>query len=263
MTLSIIGANAAIVLAIASALWVASVRLRDASIVDPWWSILFLSITANTVRSTGFGLKKGVLLALVAAWAIRLWAHLLRRSLGKPEDPRYAAFRERFGRDRYWWFSFFQVFLLQGALALLVSAPLQVAASATPDAPLAWTDAVGVALFAAGFAFEAIADAQLQRFRDDPGTRGQVMDRGLWALTRHPNYFGEAVLWWGFGCFALGAPYGWIALAGPALMMFLLLRVSGVTMLDAHLRATKPGYAAYCERTPAFFPRWRNARRSR
>ncbi|HVE81551.1 MAG TPA: DUF1295 domain-containing protein [Myxococcales bacterium] len=257
MTLAIAGANAAIVLAIATVLWLASVRLRDASIVDPWWSILFLSITANTVRSAGLGPRNGVLLSLVAIWAIRLWAHLLRRSRGKPEDPRYAAFRERFGRERYWWVSFFQVFLLQGALALLVSAPLQVAAAAPPSAPLAWMDAAGIALFLAGFTFEAVADAQLQRFRDDPSTRGQVMDRGLWSLSRHPNYFGEAVLWWGFGCFALGSPHGWVALAGPALMTFLLLRVSGVPMLDAHLRATRPGYAAYCARTPPFVPRWR------
>jgi len=257
VTLTIIGSNAGIVLAIAAALWLVSVRLRDASIVDPWWSILFLAVTANTARLTGLGPRKGVLVALVAVWAIRLWAHLLRRSRGKPEDPRYAAFRRRFGPERYWWISLFQVFLLQGALALLVSAPLQVAAAAPPSWPLAWTDAAGALLFATGFAFEAIADAQLQRFRDDPGSRGQVMDRGLWSRSRHPNYFGEAVLWWGFGCFALQTPLGWLSLAGPALMTFLLLRVSGVTMLDAHLRTTKPGYAAYCERTPAFFPRWR------
>lgn len=256
MTLSLFLYNAGVVLGMMAALWVVSVRLRDASIVDPWWSMLSLAVTVNTALRTGLGLRKWVLLAAVALWAVRLFVHLLVRSFGKPEDPRYAAFRRRFGVERYWWVSFFQVFVLQGALALVVSAPLQVAAAAPATGPFRWTDALGLALVAVGFLFEAVADAQLQRFRNDPSKRGRVLDTGLWSLTRHPNYFGEAVLAWGFGCFSVGEPLGLVALLGPALMTYLLVRVSGVSMLDEHLLATKPGYADYVARTPAFVPRW-------
>jgi steroid 5-alpha reductase family enzyme len=134
VTLELVAWNAALVLALMSALWVVSVLRRDASVVDPWWSISFLLVTAHTAARTGLTPGKTLLLALVAAWALRLWLHLLVRSVGHGEDPRYAAFRQRFGPERYWWISFFQVFLLQGALALLISAPLQLASAAgSPD----------------------------------------------------------------------------------------------------------------------------------
>ena len=192
---------------------------------------------------------------MVAAWALRLWLHLLRRSRGKPEDPRYAAFRERFGRERYWWFSFFQVFLLQGALVLVISAPLQLAAAAPAPDPIGVTSVLALGVFVVGFGIEAVADAQLQAFRDDPSRRGAVLDTGLWRLSRHPNYFGEALLGWGFWLAALTQPYGWATAFAPMLMTYLLVKVSGVAMLDAHLGATKPGYAEYIRRTSAFVPR--------
>ncbi|MBM4376526.1 MAG: DUF1295 domain-containing protein [Deltaproteobacteria bacterium] len=255
MTWQLIGGNALSVLAIMAGVWLASVRLRDASIVDPWWSILFLAVTARTVLATGIDARKAVLVALVAAWALRLFAHLALRSRGKPEDPRYAAFRARFGAARYWWVSFFQVFVLQGALALVISAPLQYAASRPVGEPFHGLDALGLVLFVAGFACETSADVQLQRFRNDPSMRGKVLDTGLFAWSRHPNYFGDAVLWWGFGCFAASSLVGAATLLGPALMTYLLVRVSGVTMLDAYLTKTRPGYAEYIARTPAFIPR--------
>jgi steroid 5-alpha reductase family enzyme len=255
MTPALFAGNALLVLALMTGVWLASVKLRDASIVDPWWSILFLAITARTVLATGLGPRKLVLLGIVALWSLRLFAHLFRRSLGKPEDPRYAAFRARFGPERYWWFSFFQVFVLQGALALVISAPLQFAASRPAEEPLHAIDVLGLALFAIGFAIEALADRQLQRFRDEPSNRGRILDHGLFAWSRHPNYFGDALLWWGFGCFALSSLGGALTLVGPALMTFLLVRVSGVTMLDEHLTRTRPGYAAYVARTSSFVPR--------
>jgi steroid 5-alpha reductase family enzyme len=188
----------------------------------------------------------------VTTWAVRLWLHLLLRSQGKPEDPRYTAFRRHFGPQRYWWISFFQVFLLQGVLASLISLPLQVAeASRLPlEGPLF----TGAAVFLAGFVFEATADRQLQRFRVDPAKRGQVLDSGLWKYSRHPNYFGEALLWWGFWICSLSAPGAWLTFPAPALMTFLLLRVSGVKLLDAHMSAKNPAYAEYIRRTPAFIP---------
>lgn len=255
MTLSLVGINAALVLALMTALWLASVKLRDVSIVDPWWSIGFLVVTVSSALVTGLSAPKLLVLGVVALWSLRLWAYLLRRSLGKPEDARYTAFRERFGRERYWWFSFFQVFLLQGALLFVISAPLQLAASAPAENPLSWTDVLGAALALFGTAFEAIGDAQLARFKADPNHRGKVCDTGLWRLTRHPNYFGEAVLAVGFWLFAVDEPWGVATVFAPALMIFLLLRVSGVSLLDAHLSKTKPGYAEYMRRTSAFFPR--------
>ncbi|MEM6960655.1 MAG: DUF1295 domain-containing protein, partial [Myxococcota bacterium] len=208
MTLRLGFENGALILSLMTTLWFVSVYKRDASIVDPFWSISFLLVTIHTAIRTGFTPAKGFLLVLVAVWALRLFGYLLYRSLGAAEDPRYAAFRKRFGAHRYWWVSFFQVFLLQGLLAWLISAPLQLAAAAPPRDPLAPLDVAVLGLFLLGFGFETVADAQLDRFRREPANRGKVFDRGLFALTRHPNYFGEAVLWWAFGLAAIDEPYG-------------------------------------------------------
>ncbi len=259
MTAGLLAANAAVVLALMTALWIVSVRLRDASIVDPFWSMAFLLVAANTALRTGLTPGKALFLAAVGAWALRLFLHLLLRSLGKPEDPRYAAFRARFGAERYWWFSFFQVFLLQGALVVVISAPLQVAASAPAPDPVSAFDVAGLFLFAAGLAIEAVADAQLARYRKaraagGPGGPGPVLDTGLWKYSRHPNYFGEALLGWGFWVMCLDAPWGWATVFAPALMTFLLVKVSGVAMLDAHMAAKRPEYADYMRRTSGFVP---------
>ena len=259
MSISLFGWNVALVFGLMTALWVVSVRLRDASIVDPCWSIAFLLVTVHTALRTGVTPPKVLLLFVVGTWSLRLWLHLLLRSRGKPEDPRYASFRRRYGPDRYWWVSFFQVFLLQGCLVLLISAPLQLAAAAAPPGHLAAIDGVGLVIFTVGFLFETVADWQLQSFRRDPANRDKVIDSGLWRWSRHPNYFGEALLWWGFWLLALGQPLGWATVLAPALMAFLLLRVSGVTMLDAHLKSSKPGYEDYVRRTSAFVPRPRRA----
>lgn len=259
MSLGLLAGSAALVLALMTVLWAVSVRLRDASIVDPWWSMGFLLVSAHTALRTGLTPGKTLLLAAVALWALRLWAYLLWRGRGRPEDPRYAAFREKYGADRYWWFSFFQVFLLQGALVVVISAPLQVAGAAAAPDPVSATDLLGLALFAAGFGIETVADAQLARYRKaraagGPGAPGPVLDTGLWRFSRHPNYFGEALLTWGFWLFALDAPWGWATFFGPALMTLLLVNVSGVAMLDAHMAAKRPEYAEYMRRTSGFVP---------
>ncbi|MBP9111702.1 MAG: DUF1295 domain-containing protein [Polyangiaceae bacterium] len=247
--------NALAIFLLMSLLWIWSVIRKDASIVDPWWSISFLIVTVQSSLRSGLTPAKGLLLGMVGLWALRLWGHLLLRSRGKPEDPRYTAFRERFGRERYWWVSFFQVFLLQGTLAFFISAPLQLAASQDTPNPITVTDLVGFLVFVIGFAFEAIGDWQLEQFRKTRTSREQVLNTGLWRYTRHPNYFGETVLWWGFWITCLDAPYGWLTFPAPALMTFLLLRVSGVSLLDAHLTNTKPQYAEYIRTTSAFFPK--------
>lgn len=259
MTIEILAWNVLLVLSLMTLLWIVSVRLRDASIVDPWWSMAFLLVLAQTALRTGLTPGKALLLAMVAAWALRLWGYLLLRSRGKPEDPRYAGFREKYGADRYWWFSYFQVFLLQGVLVVVISAPLQLAGAAEAPDPVSAFDLLGLALFAAGFALEAVADAQLSSYRrakarGGADTPGPVLDTGLWRFTRHPNYFGEALLWWGLWIAVLDAPWGWATAFAPALMTFLLVKVSGVAMLDAHMAAKRSEYADYIRRTSAFLP---------
>lgn len=237
-------------------IWAVSVRIKDASLIDPFWSISFLIIAGSTVIQTGFSSAKGLMLAAVTLWALRLFSHLMRRFLAhEEEDPRYQAFRQKYGPERYWWVSFFQVFCLQGALALLVSAPLQLAGSAPLPDPIGLWDILGASVFVIGTATEAIADRQLAAYRADTSPdKARVLDTGLWRYSRHPNYFGNALLWWGLGLMALDQPWGWVALLGPALMSYLLVKVSGVAMLDAQLSKTRPGYKEYMARTRGFVP---------
>jgi steroid 5-alpha reductase family enzyme len=236
--------------------WLVSVRLRNAGIVDVAWGPAFL-VGAAVGLGIGSGLleRRVLVFFLVAVWAIRLAWHIGRRNAGRPEDYRYAAFRERFGPERYWWFSLFQVFWLQAAFAWIVSLPVTAAMTSPTPASLGILDALGAVLWVVGFGFEAIGDAQLSAFKADPANRGRVMDRGLWGWTRHPNYFGEAVLWWGIGAIALATEWWWAGLVGPAFITFLLLRVSGVAMLEKTIGSRREGYEEYVRRVPAFFPR--------
>jgi steroid 5-alpha reductase family enzyme len=233
-------------------LWLVSLVKRDASVVDPWWSIGFLVVTIASGSDMPATPGRCLLATLVAIWALRLWAYLLKRNWGRPEDPRYAAFRQRFGAQRYWWVSLFQVFGLQGVLILVISSPLLVAMSKPAPDPITAVDLAGAALIVLGLTIEALADAQLAEFRGDPSRRGQVMDSGLWRYSRHPNYFGESVVWWGFWISSLDAPGGVFTMFSPLLMTTLLLRVSGVAMLEPSLLKSKPGYADYVARTSAF-----------
>jgi len=242
----------------ALALWGVSLARKDASIADPFWAPAFLLIAVVSLLAHGpEGLgstdplsRAHIVLACVAMWAVRLGRHLLRRNLGHGEDPRYAAMRAGHGA-RFWWVSLFTVFLLQAGLAWGVSLPVQAAIAA--PAPLGPLDAIAAAMFLFGFGCEAMADVQLVRFRADPASRGKVLDTGLWRYSRHPNYFGNAVMWWGLGLFgvAVGA---WPALVGPLVMTVLLLKVSGVALLERDIGQRRPDYARYIRRTSAFVP---------
>lgn len=234
------------------ALWVVSLRRRDASIADIFWGPGFL-LVAGLGGWIGAGplSRRLLVLALVAVWALRLALHIGARSRGQGEDYRYREMRARHGA-RFGRVSLFSVFLLQGALLWVVALPLMVAQSAPAPARLGLWDLAGALLWAAGFLFEAVADWQLARFRAAGGP-GRVMDRGLWRYSRHPNYFGEAVLWWGLFLLAAGTPGGgWTALS-PLLMTFLLVRVSGVALLEKGM-ARRPGWTDYAARTSAFLP---------
>ncbi|MEO7156321.1 MAG: DUF1295 domain-containing protein [Vicinamibacterales bacterium] len=239
--------------ALFTALWVVSIALKNSSIVDMWWGPgIFLigltyKFTSNHATSRG-----SVVLWLLALWAIRLAWHIGARNIGHGEDFRYAKWRRDNG-DRWWWFSYFKVFLLQAVIAWVVAWPIYFAiASPVPVRFTAW-DVAASAIIAIGFLFEAIGDEQLRRFRTNPANKGQVLKTGLWRYTRHPNYFGEAVIWWGFGMFSV-ATGSYLGVIGPALITFLLLRVSGVSLLEQTLRSTKPGYEDYVRRTSAFLP---------
>lgn len=236
-------------------LWLASLALTNASIVDIWWGIAFIVVALAYFATTdGFAPRRALIVTLVVLWGLRLAAYIGWRNIGHGEDARYAKWRAE-NDASWWWYSYFKVFLLQATIAWVVSLPLYFAIrAATPGTLTVW-DYLGAALFAIGFGFEAIGDEQMRRFKAQPSSKGQVMDRGLWRYTRHPNYFGEAVLWWGLGLIAVATPSGWIGLVGPAAITFLLLRVSGVTMLEASLKDRKPGYAEYVRTTSAFVPR--------
>lgn len=243
-------------------LWLFSLAKRDASIVDAFWGIGFVLIASfYFFISDGADFRKWLVLILVAIWGLRLSVHILRRNWGKGEDYRYRAWREEAGKS-FWWISYFKVFLLQGVILWVVSFPLLAAQSSL--APSSWTffDLAGMMLWSIGFFFEAAGDFQLSRFKRNPANQGKVMRRGLWAYTRHPNYFGDALVWWGYYMLALAAPSGWWTIISPVLMTWLLMRVSGVTLLEKNLTVAKPEYKDYMECTNAFFPWFPRQRQS-
>ncbi len=248
-------ATSAIALGLAMlALWGLSLALRNASIVDLWWGPgVALAALAAAHAAAAPHPRSTLLVVLALAWALRLGGYLLWRNAGHGEDPRYQAMRRHWGA-RFPWVSLATVFALQGALQWIVSLPLQVAIAEPGEAALGWLDAPGVLLFAAGLAFESIGDFQLARFKAEPQNAGRVMDRGLWRFTRHPNYFGDALAHWGLYAIACAAPRGIWTFFAPTLMTYLLLRVSGVALLERSIGKRRPDYADYRRRTSAFLP---------
>lgn len=245
--------NLALVAACMLVLWLLSLATRNASIVDPFWGTGFVIIAwATLLREHAASPRALLTVAMVTIWGLRLSLYLLVRNLPHGEDPRYRDMREHHGA-RFWWVSIFTVFTFQGILMWLLSTPLELAI-AEKNGPIGAREIAGAALWLAGFSFEAIGDAQLRTFKKDPASKGKVMDRGLWRFTRHPNYFGETLLWWGYGIVALGTSAGAWALFAPAAMTFLLLRVSGVTLLEKSLVEKRPGYREYVAKTSAFVP---------
>ena len=250
---SVLALSAAAVAVLMLIVWGFSIRLRDVSIVDPVWGPAF-ALVALVAALAGHGdpARRLLLFALTAAWGLRLGWHLTRRKLGeREEDRRYAVMRERKG-DAFTLWSLWAIFGTQGLLVLIVSLPIQVAADR--PAALGVSAIPGVIVFLIGLAFEAIGDGQLSRFKADPGNKGKVMDHGLWRYTRHPNYFGDACVWWGLWLIALPAGGVWWTLVGPAVMTFLLVRVSGKAMLERDIGKRRPEYADYIKRTSGFFP---------
>ena len=232
--------------------WVVSLVLRDASVVDPVWPLAFIAVAITALIAGGGDEGRRILIAcVVAIWGARLSIHLLVRNAGKGEDFRYAAMRAKRGH-RFWLTSLVTVFLLQGLLVWVVSLPVQL--SAIPDRPLGWLAIIGAIVWVLGVVFEAIGDAQLTRFKANPASRGQVLDTGLWRYTRHPNYFGDFLVWWGIFLIAAESGAGAWGVAGPLLMTLLLVKVSGAGLLEKDIAVRRPGYADYVRRTSGFIP---------
>jgi steroid 5-alpha reductase family enzyme len=234
--------------------WLLSLPLRDASIIDVFWGLGFVLLAwVYWSRGPQEAPRNLLVPVLVSLWGLRLSGYILWRNWGHGEDYRYQAMREKYGRS-FPWLSLVIVFWLQAALLWLVAMPLLQAQRTPEPLGLTWLDALGLALFAVGLFFEAVGDWQMARFKADPASKGQVMDRGLWRYTRHPNYFGDACAWWGLSLIALATPASAWVLVSPVVMTLLLLKVSGVALLEKGLADSRPGYRDYVRRTSAFLP---------
>jgi steroid 5-alpha reductase family enzyme len=221
---------------------VASLILRDSGIVDIFWGAGFVLVNWFYFALTpeGFPSRKWLMAILVTVWGLRLSLYIFWRNWGKEKDIRYRKWREETGAA-WWWRSYFKVFLLQGILLLVISAPLLAAQRGVKPARLTVLDLVAILMWSTGFFFEASGDLQMAAFRADPANRGKVLDRGVWRYTRHPNYFGDATQWWGYYLIAAVAG-GYLTIFSPIIMTILLPRVSGVALLERTLKETKPQY---------------------
>jgi steroid 5-alpha reductase family enzyme len=239
--------------------WILSIIKRDVSIVDSTWSLMLLAMaltyTSPAWLNGELNARAMLLLLLVSIWALRLSIYISWRNHGEGEDRRYQAIRRKH-EPGFALKSLYLVFGLQGLLALIISLPLLAAATGSPQ--LGLLDAVATLVWLIGFGFETVADAQLAAFRANPQSSNKVLDSGLWHYSRHPNYFGECTLWWGFYLLALAAG-GWWSLPAPLLMTFLLLRVSGVTLLERDISDRRAAYRDYVKHTNAFIPGPRKA----
>jgi steroid 5-alpha reductase family enzyme len=252
--LSLWSMSGIVILVLMVLLWLLSLRLKDASIVDIFWGLGFVITFWVTAFMNPISFSNRALLlgALVTIWGLRLAIHIYQRNHGQPEDFRYAKWREENGAS-WWWKSFFKVFLLQGVLLWIIAAPLVAVNASTPTPLQCNCDLTGAGLWLVGFMFEAGGDYQLKKFKANPANKGKLLTTGYWSVTRHPNYFGDAAQWWGFYLIAFSAG-AWWTIFSPIIMTYLLLKISGVAMLERTLKETKPDYVDYIARTNAFFP---------
>ncbi|MCH2211730.1 MAG: DUF1295 domain-containing protein [Fuerstiella sp.] len=248
---SVVANSACVISTLMILTWIISLCLKDVSIVDLIWGPGFV-LTGWTAFLTTSGSAGWLLPLLTSVWGLRLSCYLAWRNHGQPEDYRYQAMRKRHGRT-FPMLSLVTIFGLQGVVMWIVSLPLQWGAI-TIDSGWHWLRIPGVTLWAIGLFFETVGDWQLAQFKANPDSSGKVLDTGLWRFTRHPNYFGDFLVWWGLYFVAVSASGAWWTVIGPAVMSLFLMRISGVTLLEKTLKKTKPQYADYISRTNAFFP---------
>ena len=242
----------AVMFVIAVMLWIASRIKRDVGIVDSFWSLMILAagLCFLYFGDTILAERSTLVLILLSIWSIRLAAHITWRNWGQPEDTRYQDIRKN-NQPHFEWKSLYIVFLLQAMLATIVALPLM-SIFGSSDA-MNMVDIIALTLWLIGMSFEAISDMQLARFKSSANNRGKVLNTGLWRYSRHPNYFGEFCIWWAFFLFAIASGYWW-SIVSPLLMTILLLKVSGVSLLESTITERRPQYANYIRTTNAFFP---------
>jgi len=245
---------ALIILAFVTLLWIWSVFIKNVSIVDIFWGVGFVIVNTFYVYMSGeLNARKIWTLILVSIWGLRLAIYLAYRNIGKGEDFRYQEFRKNYGPKRYWWFSFFQTFLLQGILIMIISLPLLGIHSSSSAGNLNLLDYIGIVVWIIGFTFEAGGDYQLAQFKRDTKNKGKVLNTGFWKYTRHPNYFGDSAVWWAYAIFSIAAGSYW-QIIGALIMTVLILKISGVSLLEKTLKETKPQYREYIQKTNSFLP---------
>jgi steroid 5-alpha reductase family enzyme len=257
LALSLLAANALFLIAGFFILWLICLKMRDVTPVDSVWALGMVTLAATSFIITGPpSTRKWLLLGLCAAWGLRLGGYMLWRWRDHGPDRRYQALIGKAQRDKGWGFAKatgLLVFATQAPLLFIVCLPVQLGQVGAPT-PLGLLAYVGIILAVVGILFETIGDAQLVRFKRDPENAGKVMDRGLWRYTRHPNYFGDACVWWGLFLIAAETPYGIFALPGPILLTWTLMKWSGAPTVEGRLHKTRPGYADYVKRTSGFIP---------
>ena len=256
--LTLLAVNLAVITGVMLVLWLVALRLKDVSFIDGVWPLGMLLLALITwPRTEGDPTRTLLLLWLVGVWALRLGIHLLRRWRLHGADGRYVAIVESQEKNKGWSFgktALLFVFLPQGLLAWLTSLPVQLGQVAYSPT-VGWIGWIGAGLAVVGIAFESIGDAQLSAFRRDPANKGKVLDTGLWRYTRHPNYFGDACVWWGL--YLIAAESGWVGAAsilGPIFLTFTLTKWSGIGITEKAIHSSRPGYADYVARTSPFIP---------
>jgi steroid 5-alpha reductase family enzyme len=255
-TMTTMGWNLAAVAIMMIIGWLVSLVYRNVTIVDSLWGLGFVLIAWLTYfMSDGFWDRRLLLAILVTLWGLRLTAYLSWRNWGKGEDPRYGGWRKKSG-ERFWIVSLFKVFLLQAVFLWIIALALQSGQLATIPAELTRLDLLGTIVWTTGFIFESVGDWQLAQFKSDPANKGQVMNRGLWAYSRHPNYFGEFLVWWGIFLITLSTPNNWWTILSPLILTAVLLKMTGIPLTEKGLVEKRPGYSNYIKRTSAFVPWW-------
>jgi len=253
-SMTTIGWNLAAVAAMMIIGWLVSLAYRNVTIVDSLWGLGFVLIAWLTYfASDGFWGRKLLLAILVTLWGLRLTAYLSWRNWGKGEDPRYGGWRNK-SSERFWIVSLFKVFVLQALFLWIIALALQIGQLATTPAALTRLDLLGTIVWTTGFIFESVGDWQLAQFKSDPANKGRVMDHGLWAYTRHPNYFGEFLVWWGVFLVTLSIPNSWWTILSPLIVTAVLLKMTGIALTEKALIENRPGYSDYIKRTRAFIP---------
>jgi steroid 5-alpha reductase family enzyme len=242
----------AVILILAIVTWIVSVFKRDVSIVDSLWSLMILAAGFMYAMSSDvYSMRNTLILGLLLIWALRLAIYVTWRNWGEEEDHRYQKIRASYS-PHFAVKSLGIIFLFQAVVAWIISLPLWPAITSNL-ASLQLLDILAIALWLTGMFFEVIGDWQLAQFKANPDNQGKVMNQGLWRYTRHPNYFGEALIWWGFYLFAVSAG-AWWTFPAPLLMNWLLLKFSGVVILEKTIVERRPAYKQYIETTNAFIP---------